>query len=76
MSKIVAVHHDETGSISEYKLDDGRVIDRDTAVKETNEGKIEGVASFTTRNGEMAIRSNAGQVGYSLDELPEIDQIS
>lgn len=75
MSKIVAVSHNETGSIESYKLDDGRVLNRDQAVDATNKGEIEGVSTFMTRNGDMAIRSDRGQEGYSLDSLPEIDQV-
>ena len=72
MSKITAVKHDRAGNISKYQLDNGRVLDRETAVQEADAGNIEGVSSFTTRDGEKAIRSDRGQVGYSLDELPEI----
>ncbi len=71
MSRIVGVRRDDTGSISEYKLDDGQILSRDAAVKATDEGKIEGVSTFTTRNGDMAIRSDRGQEDYSLDSLPE-----
>lgn len=73
MSRITAVKRDETGSISDYKLDDGTVLSRDEAVKATNDGKIEGVSTFTTRNGDMAIRSDRGQENYSLDALPEFE---
>ena len=72
MSKITAVKHDTDGNLSEYQLDDGRILNREEAIKETNAGNIEGVSSFTTRDGKQAIRSNRGQIGYSLDELPEI----
>ena len=72
MSKITAVSHDTDGNISKYQLDDGRVLDREQAINETEAGSIEGVATFTTRDGSKAIRSNRGQEGYSLDELPEI----
>ena len=71
MSRIVAVRHSEDGSISSYQTDDGQVYDRDTAVKMADSGELEGVSSFTTRDGSMAIRSDRGQYGYSLDELPE-----
>ena len=52
MSKITAVCHSKDGSISKYQLDDGRVLDRETAVQEADAGNIEGVSSFTTRDGE------------------------
>lgn len=72
MSRITAVSHDKDGSISKYQLDDGRILNREEAVSEADAGNIEGVASFTTRDGGKAIKSNRGQEGYSLDELPEI----
>ena len=71
MSKIVAVRHGETGSIEAYKTDDGRVLERYEAVDAANKGELEGVASFMTRDGDQAIRSNRGQEGYSLEDLPE-----
>lgn len=33
MNKIVAIRRDETGSISEYKLDNGKVLTREQAVE-------------------------------------------
>lgn len=75
MSKIVAVSHDETGALESFQLEDGRVLNRDQAVDAADKGEIAGVSSFTTRNGDKAIRSDRGQEGYSLDDLPEIDQV-
>lgn len=72
MSKIVEVKHDTNGNISEYKTDDGKVLNREKAVKMADSGKLEGVASFTTRDGSKSIRSNRGQEDYSLDNLPEM----
>lgn len=71
MSKIVAVRRDENRAISDYKLDDGSVIDRAAAVEAADKGELPGISSFTTRNGDSAIRSDRGQMGYSLDDLPE-----
>lgn len=70
MSKVVAVRKEE-GSISLYKLDDGRILNRKEICNEVAGGKVEGLALFTTRDGDEAVRSNRGQYGYSLDSLPE-----
>lgn len=70
MNKIVAVRHGENGSISEYKLDNGTVISREEAVSMANKGQLEGVSSFTTRDGDMSVRSDRGQYNYSLEDLP------
>lgn len=71
MSKIVAVRHGENNTIDSYKVDDGRVLTKLEAVDAANRGELQGVATFTTRDGDMAIRSNRGQDGYSLEDLPE-----
>lgn len=70
MSKVVAVRKDETGKITEYKLDNGKVLNHTEALVAVDSGEIEGCAKFTTRDGYEAIRSNRGQEGYSLSNLP------
>lgn len=74
MSKIVAVKHGEDGTIEAYKTEDGKILSRVEAVDAANKGQLQGVSSFTTRDGDMAIRSDRGQYGYALDELPEITE--
>ena len=69
MSKIVAVR-EKDGVLTDYKMDDGRILNKDEAIKEANEGKIEMVSSFITRDGGMSIRSNRGHYDYSLENLP------
>ena len=71
MSKVIAKRTGETGAIEEYKLDDCRILTRDQIVDEANKGKIEGVSASTTRDGDMSVRSDRGQEGYSLRDLPE-----
>ena len=71
MSRIVAVRKNGDGTISSYKLDDGTVLNHTEAINAVNNGEVDGVATFETRDGGMAIRSNRGQYGYSLSELPE-----
>lgn len=69
MSRVVAVRR-ENGSISQYKLDDGRIMNRHEICKAAITGEVEGLATFTTRDGDEAVRSNRGQYDYSLDNLP------
>ncbi len=71
MSRIVAIQKDETGAIVSYKTDDEKVLSREEAVQMANSGELEGVSSFTTRDGGTAIRSDRGQLDYSLSNLPE-----
>ena len=71
MSKVVAVRHGNDGSIELYKLDDGTVMNRRDICDAANRGLIEGVSTFTTRDGDEAVRSDRGIANYKLDELPE-----
>ena len=71
MDRIVAVRHNEDGAIESYKTELGYIMNRDQAVAEADAGRLEGVSSFTTRDGDHAIRSDRGQEGYSLSDLPE-----
>lgn len=71
MSKVVAVRKDEEGRITDYKLENGKVLNHSEAVQACYSGEIEGCSVFTNRAGENSIRSDRGQVGYSLSKLPE-----
>lgn len=71
MSKVVAVRKGVNDRIEEYKLDTGEILNHEEAVNAISRGEIEGVATFTTRDGGTGIRSNRGQYDYSLSELPE-----
>lgn len=71
MSKVVAVRKDDQGRITDYKLEDGTVLNHDEAVKAVDSGKIQGCSTFTNRAGDTSIRSDRGQIGYSLGKLPE-----
>ena len=70
MSRIVAVRKDGNGTITDYKLDNGKELNHDQAIGAVNSGEIEGCNVFPTRDGGEAIRSNRGQDDYSLDSLP------
>ena len=74
MAKIIAKKTGGSrGPIQAYKLDDGRVLDHNQAVQSCLNGEIEGVTTFTTRDGGVGIRSDRGQYGYSITELPEFE---
>lgn len=70
MNKVVAVRKDSTGDITLFKLDDGRIMNREEICDATDLGQIEGLSTFTTRDGGEAVRSNRGQDNYSLTDLP------
>lgn len=69
MSRVVAIREDH-GTISEFKLDDGRVLNRQQICDAATRGEIEGVSTFETRDGGEAVRSDRGQWDYSLKSLP------
>jgi len=71
MKKVVAIRKDGTGSIAQYKLDDGTVMSRKEICSAAIRGEIKGVSTFTTRDGGESVRSDRGQIGYSLSDLPE-----
>ena len=71
MSRIIATRSaTKKGPIEEYKLDDGRILTHAEAIQACAAGEIEGVSTFTTRDGETGLRSNRGQDNYSLYNLP------
>lgn len=70
MSKIIAVHKEDR-TITQYKTEDGQVLNKEDAVNMADRGQLDGVSSFQTRDGGFAIRSDRGQPNYSLDDLPE-----
>lgn len=71
MSKVVAVRRNEKGTITDYKLDDGTVLNHNEALAACYTGKMEGCSVFTNRAGEDSIRSDRGQENFSLSKLPE-----
>lgn len=71
MSRVVAVRHGEEGGIELYRLDNGQVLDRKQICEAANKGEVEGISTFTTRDGDEAVRSDRGQPDYSLSDLPE-----
>lgn len=68
--KIVAVKHGETG-IEKYKLENGKVVGVEQAIKMVKDHKLDGYNVFTTRAGTEAIRSNNdGDEKNNLSNLP------
>lgn len=71
MSKVVAVKRDERGRITNYKLDNGKILSHSEAINACYSGEMEGCSVFTNRAGEDSIRSDRGQDGFKLQDLPE-----
>lgn len=69
--EIVAVKKDSYGTIMEYQLENGQVIDHDEAVQLVEAGQLEGYNIATAKNGLKSIRSNRdGDTSNNLDSLP------
>ena len=69
--KIIAVQKDENGTIQQYKLDNGSIVDVNQAIQMVNNKEIENCNVFTTKSGSQAIRSNNnGDPSNNLDNLP------
>lgn len=69
--KVTAVRKDEEGNLSEFKLNDGRVVDFYGCKDLINEGKLD-LISTTGKNGVEIIRSKPdGDPSNNLSELPE-----
>lgn len=68
--KVKAVKKDEHGTIQEYKLTNGDVIDKEEAIQMVKNGELEGYNISTARDGSNSIRSNRSEDIKNLDELP------
>lgn len=69
--KVMAVKRDSNGTITNYKLDDGKVIGHAEAVSMVEGGQLQGYNVSTAKDGTKSIRSNPdGDVGNNLDSLP------
>lgn len=68
---ISAVKRDENGSAVQYKLDNGKVIDREQAVSMAEAGKLSGYNVATAKDGTKSIRSNRdNDPSNNIDNLP------
>lgn len=69
--EVVAVRKDDNGTITQYKLNDGQIIDHEQAVDMAGGGELDGCNITTARNGLKSIRSNPdGDPSNNLDNLP------
>lgn len=71
--KITAVHKEE-GTISQYKLDDGRIIGKDECISMVKNGEIENCNIGVDRNNKEFVRTDRddenGKHIQNLDNLP------
>ena len=72
--KITAVHK-EDNAITQYKLDDGRVVDKQECINMVKNGEIENCNIGTNKEGEDFVRTNRddedkpGEI-TNLNDLP------
>lgn len=70
--KIEAVHK-ENGKITKYKLDNGRVVNKERCITMVSKGKIENCHVGCSRLGENFVAADRGKEGsksMSLNALP------
>ncbi|MFC3884060.1 DUF3892 domain-containing protein [Bacillus songklensis] len=67
----VAVRKNEDGDLVEFKTSFGRILHYEEALQQVQARMIEGVNTFTGKDGETYIRSNPdGDCSNNLDSLP------
>ena len=70
--KVVAVRKNEKGTIEEFKLSNGEIVDIETVSQYIDEGKMPNYAALESRLGNLYIRSDANHSDDdNLDNLPE-----
>lgn len=68
---IVAVRKDENGDNVEFKLDNGKVVGVNEAIKMCESGELPNYNVGTSKSGSHYIRGNAdGDTSNNLDSLP------
>lgn len=72
--KITAVRKDKDGKISDYKLDNNQIVDKETCVSMVKSGEIENCNVGISKNGEEFVRTDRdaeeGKHIKNLDDLP------
>ncbi len=71
---IIAVHKNEAGIITDFKLSDGRILDKDEAVEVAEKEGIQGVNVGRTRGHDHTkmLRANpTNDVSKALNNLPD-----
>jgi hypothetical protein len=67
----IAVRKNEDGDLAEFKTSSGRILQYEEALQQVQAGMIEGVNTFTGKDGETYIRSNPDDDrSNNLDSLP------
>lgn len=71
----VAVRKNADGDLREFKTSSGRILTYEEALQQIQAGMIEGVNTFTGKDGETYIRSNPdGDRSNNLDSLPTFEK--
>ena len=69
--RVNAVRKDDTGTITEYKLDNGKVIAHEDAVSMVKSGELQGYDVTVAKDGRESIRTKPdGDPSNNLSNLP------
>ena len=71
----IAVRKNADGDLRKFKTSSGRILTYEEALQQVQAGMIEGVNTFTGKDGETYIRSNPdGDRSNNLDSLPTFEE--
>ncbi|WP_078409656.1 DUF3892 domain-containing protein [Priestia abyssalis] len=71
----IAVRKNADGDLKEFKTSSGRILTYEEALQQVQSGMIEGVNTFTGKDGETYIRSNPdSDRSNNLDSLPTFEE--
>jgi hypothetical protein len=71
----IAVQKNADGDLQKFKTASGRILSYDEALQQVQAGRIEGVNTFTGKDGDTYIRSNPdGDRSNNLDALPTFEE--
>ncbi len=74
MTHIIKVNKNANNDIEQVMLDDGQILDMDTAIELVDSGKIDGVNVGTAKNGRKFLRANPNDKKEdNLDYLPTFE---
>lgn len=72
--KIVGVHK-ENGTISQYKLDNGKVVNKEKCINMVKKGKIEDCNIGTNKKMEEFIRTNRNSEDENVKQITNLNDL-
>lgn len=70
MSRIIKIDKTADNNIEQVLLEDGQILDRETAIQLADSGQIDGFSVGTTEDGQKFLQANDDQGKTHLGDLP------